>query len=259
MALVEPETAVEEPQPVTEPAKEDGVSLETRKKIEEKHSSLKKSNYYEILEVEKNATADDIRKSFFRMAKAFHPDRLPANSDMELKKKLEVIFAKTNEAHNVLADPDLRAEYEKASIQKEPAPGGRPEDANIQFQKAKIFIKKKNYDQAAESVRWASRLDPYNADYKAYALWIDILRSEQKGEAGKLEDIKYKLALISKDSPDAFYPLRFLSLVYQKLGDLINYERTLIAAHKVEPKNVEVAREVRLLEMRRSKDLHKRK
>ncbi len=64
-------------------------------------------DYYKVLGVEKNATADDIKKAYRKLARKHHPDLNP--NDPEAVK----IFQQINEAHEVLSDPDKRKKYDQ--------------------------------------------------------------------------------------------------------------------------------------------------
>jgi curved DNA-binding protein len=64
-------------------------------------------DYYKILEIEKNATVDDIKKAYRKLARKFHPDLNP--SDKEAHKK----FQQINEANEVLSDPEKRKKYDQ--------------------------------------------------------------------------------------------------------------------------------------------------
>lgn len=63
-------------------------------------------DYYKILHVEKNASADEIKKSFRKLAKKFHPDANPNN------KEAEEAFKEINEAYNILGDENKKARYD---------------------------------------------------------------------------------------------------------------------------------------------------
>ena len=70
-------------------------------------------NYYEILGVDKNASADDIKKAYKALAVKWHPDRW-ANGTEEEKRTAEEKFKEINEANSVLSDPQKRQEYDFA-------------------------------------------------------------------------------------------------------------------------------------------------
>lgn len=64
-------------------------------------------DYYEILGVPKNATDEDIKKAFRKLAIKYHPDKNPGDKNAEEK------FKEINEAYQVLSDPQKRAQYDQ--------------------------------------------------------------------------------------------------------------------------------------------------
>ncbi len=66
-----------------------------------------KRDYYEVLGVDKNASADDIKRAFRRKAKECHPDLHPNDKEAEER------FKELNEANEVLSDADKRARYDQ--------------------------------------------------------------------------------------------------------------------------------------------------
>lgn len=63
-------------------------------------------NYYEILEVDKSASKDDIKKSYRKLAKKYHPDKNPEHANYEEK------FKDISEAYSVLSDDTKRSNYD---------------------------------------------------------------------------------------------------------------------------------------------------
>ena len=66
-----------------------------------------KRDYYEVLGVQKGASADDIKKAYRKEAKKYHPDLHPGDKEAEAK------FKEINEAYEVLSDADKKARYDQ--------------------------------------------------------------------------------------------------------------------------------------------------
>lgn len=74
-----------------------------------------KRDYYEVLGVDKNATEDEIKKAYRKIAIKYHPDRNPGDKEAEEK------FKEAAEAYDVLHDPQKRQQYDQFGFD---APGG---------------------------------------------------------------------------------------------------------------------------------------
>ena len=66
-----------------------------------------KRDYYEVLGVEKGASAEEIKKSYRKKAMKDHPDRNPGDKEAEEK------FKELGEAYEVLSDDDKRSRYDQ--------------------------------------------------------------------------------------------------------------------------------------------------
>ncbi len=78
-------------------------------------------DYYEVLGVQKNASADDIRRAYRKLAKEHHPDVNPDN-----KVEAEAKFKEVGEAYNVLSDEQKRARYDRFGPEGVGGPSGGP-------------------------------------------------------------------------------------------------------------------------------------
>ena len=70
-----------------------------------------KRDYYEVLGVDKKASADEIKKAYKKMAIKYHPDRQNGKSDAE-KKEAEEKFKEAAEAYSILSDEQKRQQYD---------------------------------------------------------------------------------------------------------------------------------------------------
>src|SRR2546421_961674 len=66
-------------------------------------------DYYKALGVSKNATPDEIKKAYRKLARQYHPDRNSGD------KKAEERFKEVSEAHDVLSDPEKRKQYDRGT------------------------------------------------------------------------------------------------------------------------------------------------
>ena len=69
---------------------------------------MAKKDYYEVLGVDKNATDEELKKAYRKLAKKYHPDANPDN-----KKEAEAKFKEINEAYETLSNPQKRKMYDQ--------------------------------------------------------------------------------------------------------------------------------------------------
>jgi molecular chaperone DnaJ len=94
-----------------------------------------KTDYYELLGVQRKASAKDIRAAFRKLARKYHPDLNPGDKASEDK------FRQLQEAYDVLSDPKKRQMYDQYGFYSENVPtgdygtqgGGRAENVNFDF------------------------------------------------------------------------------------------------------------------------------
>ncbi|PKA64214.1 DnaJ protein like [Apostasia shenzhenica] len=85
-------------------------------------------DYYDILKVGKNATDEDLKKAYRKLAMKWHPDKNPTN-----KKEAEAKFKQISEAYEVLSDPQKRElydQYGEEGLKGIPPPGSSGGGAN---------------------------------------------------------------------------------------------------------------------------------
>ena len=79
---------------------------------------MAKRDYYEVLGVQKGATAEEIKKAYRKLAVKYHPDKNPGDKEAEEK------FKELGEAYEVLSDADKRARYDQFGFEGVNGAGG---------------------------------------------------------------------------------------------------------------------------------------
>lgn len=75
-------------------------------------------DYYESLGLSHEATTDEVRKAYKKLARKYHPDLNPGDHSAEER------FKQIQEAHNVLSDPKKKANYDRFGVATDQMPGG---------------------------------------------------------------------------------------------------------------------------------------
>jgi curved DNA-binding protein CbpA len=154
----------------------------TRELITAAYDALPNQDHYQVLGVQRNATVQQIKKAYFRLAKAYHPDRHFDPAMADLKGRLDALFDRLHKAYESLSDLAQRAEYDLERARKAQQPSARDQAAREaaesaaekaaraldQFNNGMKEFRVGNFWGAVDSFTWATRLDPQKAQYFYY-------------------------------------------------------------------------------------------
>jgi len=140
--------------------------------IATRQRSMESSNFYEMLEVKRSDAPEVIKKSYYTLAKKYHPDR-HQSCGKAVKDQLEAILGKLSEAYDVLSDPPKRLHYDHKLSQTEVVD---QEDigtvqtsptvlAETKYRAGRGCFQSKDYHEAVQNLREAVRLDPNKVEY----------------------------------------------------------------------------------------------
>jgi curved DNA-binding protein CbpA len=225
-----------------------------RQELVERARQIPGEDYYQILGVARDAAPAAIQAAFFKLAKRWHPDRLPVEL-VDVRELVMRTFARMSEASQVLSDSQRRAEYDQLLAQG----GGSSEEqeqvqtvmrALINHQKAQVWLKKRNLAEAEEHAKRAVDDDPTQADYLALYAWI--LSQKPERADGKLEDLIKMLDQAASKEPANERVRFYRAQLLKRAGRTSEAMREFRWIVEHDPRNLEAAREIRLFEMRKS-------
>ena len=217
-------------------------------------------SHFELLGVSEGATPSEVSSAFVRAARRYHPDRLAGVGLSELVPQAERILARMSEATMVLGDPARRAEYLAARAGKKPANNTVPTviEAEATFLKGEAFLKRGDYDKAIECFAAASKSNPGEPQFRAYWAWarFDNPRARKEAVAHEVQRIIADAVAAQPRFARGHY---WLGQVYKFLSEPDRAERAFREAVNQDKDFIEAIREMRLLEMRRSRAGTRRK
>ena len=96
------------------------LTSEEIKQIQNMHDIIERKDFYLLFGVNKNASVDDIKKSYYSTSRQWHPDRFFRKDTGQYARMLEKIFIGINQAFRVLSNVEERSLFDKQYISKTP-------------------------------------------------------------------------------------------------------------------------------------------
>lgn len=134
---------------------------------------MSKKDYYEVLGVAKNASADEIKKAYRNLAKEYHPDKNPDNKEAEEK------FKEVSEAYEILSDSNKKAKYDQYGHGSNGGSYGNP------F--ADFFRRRQKAERVGENMSLMIKLtleEIYNGTKKTYKYNRNVSCDDCDGHGG---------------------------------------------------------------------------
>ena len=164
---------------------------------------------YQILDVPKTASEEDIKKAYFQMARRFHPDRFERNLVAEFKSQIDEVFDGITNAYRVLSNKESRRLYDAKS-----GPASTQEDvqesfrkADIKFRQGKTLHGQGRYDEAIAYLEEAVRVRKDKGDY---FLLLAMCESKLPAYVQKAEQDYLKAIQLEPWNPEGYVGLGLL-------------------------------------------------
>ena len=155
--------------PSPDKKKESEPELSEEEKLEEVfafHDMLESSSYYQVLGVADDAPPTDLKKSYFRLARKFHPDLFSRELPHETIQKIDEVFDQITKAYQTLSDDKRKEEYDK---QLSAPPGderkNQANEAEKRFRQGKTLFNQGRYEEAHVFLEQSVRLAQDKAKY----------------------------------------------------------------------------------------------
>jgi curved DNA-binding protein CbpA len=186
---------------------------------------------YQILDIPKTASDEDIKKAYFQMARKFHPDRFDRTLVSEFKSQIDEVFDGITHAYRVLSNKESRRVYDAKSVtvagQEDAQDSLRK--ADIKFRQGKTLYGQGRYEEAIAYLEEAVRTRRDKADY---FLLLAMCESKLKAYVKKAEQDFLKAIQLEPWNAEGYVGL---GLLYKAEGLQTKAIKQLEKAIEAEP------------------------
>jgi hypothetical protein len=208
---------------------------------------LAEADHFEVLGLErKSASPAETKRNFFVLAKELHPDTVTEPSPDGLKDIKERLFARINEAAQVLGDEKRRKQYESELDGKaENVDVSRIFAAEENFQRAEIFIKARKYQEGLDLLEQAIQMNAEEAEFYAWRGYAKFMLAKDRKHSFEecASDCRKAVKMIDRCLPAHL----FLGHMAKILGDMKLAKKCYSRVLELDEKHIEAQRELRLM------------
>ena len=218
--------------------------------IAHRAQSTTSEDFFEALGLPEGASVDAARAAYFRLAKLWHPDRLPAELE-PFRAEVEKIFMHMTQASATLTDPEAHRAY-VASSDRSPASVGVPSRPHERvLRDIEQAIAKREFLVAEQTARQLIGLDADDAEAHALAAWA-------QAHAGEAPEETLRAAIPPLDKavqmdPHCERAFFYRGVLNKRLGVGSAAFRDFTRVVQLNPRHVDAQREIRIFEMRARK------
>jgi tetratricopeptide (TPR) repeat protein len=186
---------------------------------------------YQILDIQKTAADEDVKKAYFQMARKFHPDRFDRKVVTEFKVQIDEVFDGITNAYRVLSNKESRRVYDAKSGTSAPQEDAQEtlRRADTKFRQGKTLHSQGRYDEAITYLEEAVRIRRDKGDY---FLLLAMCESKLRPYIQKAEQDFLKAIQLEPWNPEGYVGL---GLLYKAEGLQTKAIKQLEKALEAEP------------------------
>ena len=245
------------------PAPDEGAAdpRQVKRLLEEKLQALEAGDFFSLFNVKDTSPSTEIQRTFFQMAKMFHPDRFSGGGLEELRPMAAQIFSGLSQAKDILLDPDRRmAHLARLARKGDTASLGTEEKAGAaRLLEAEADFAFKRGDWAAATAKFdgAVQLEPTGKRLArlAWATWARDCKTHRLDAMGRAIELLDQALKLDEHLAETYRYVGRLLKIDGRPGEAIQWFRR---AADLDPHDIESASEVRVADRRAEKE-HKEK
>jgi curved DNA-binding protein CbpA len=211
---------------------------------------LSTMDYYQILNVPDNSSPYQIKLSYFRLAREYHPDCFSKDLPSDIKEKIEDVFAHIKKAYDTLGDEKTKHDYDSKREAFPDLSGKELEkEADIKYRQGRTLYNQERYEEALKLLEEAVRLKRNKA---IYFLMLAMAKSKVPPFHKKAEEDFQKAIKLEPSNPECYMGL---GMYYREEGFLDKAKKQFKKALEVDPEHHVALRELGLTEKPKKKGL----
>ncbi len=200
--------------------------------------TLPAKNFYQIMDIPKTASEEDIKKAYFHLARRYHPDRFERSVAAEHKAEIDEVFDAITNAYRVLISKEKRKAYDSGvGLETHEDFQDIVKKAEIKFRQGKTLYSQERYDDAIALLEEAIRLRKDKGDYY---LLLAMVESKVPGYLKKAEEDFQKAIGLEPWNPEGYVGLAYL---YKNEGLTTKAIKQFEKAVEIDPDHVTARQE----------------
>jgi len=197
------------------------------------HDLLPSVTHYQLLDIAKTASDEEVKKAYFQLARRFHPDRFDRQVAGDFRTQIDEVFDAINNAYRVLSNKELRRIYDakagQVSVQEDVQESLKK--ADIKFRQGKTLHGQGRYEEAITYLEEAVRMRRDKGDYY---LLLAMCESKVPAYVKKAEQDFLKAIQLEPWNPEGYMGL---GLLYKTEGLQTKAVKQLEKALEVDPEH----------------------